>query len=141
MTNHVRIKPGAYADSVTLLQVSKEVSQTPGVQAAQVAMATPLNLDTLAGMGFDLPETTENDMIVALRLAADGDLEEALAAVDAALAASTRRPAAEGGGREPARTTASALRTAAEAGDDAALALVSVPGEHAFVEAMDAVEA
>jgi FdrA protein len=133
---HVQVRPGAYADSVSLLQVSKQVAATPGVLAAQVAMATPLNLDLIAGMGFDVPATTGNDMVVALRLGEDGDLDTALAAVDAALAAASRSSA--GGPEElaPPRTTGAALRR-----DDARLALVSVPGAAAFVEAMDAVEA
>jgi len=138
MTDHVRIRSGAYADSVTLLQVSKRVAATPGVAEAQVAMATPLNLDTLAAMGFDVPEeTSPNALVVALRLT-DATLEEALAAVDEALADASRPPARDGTATTaPARTTASALR---EAPADA-LVLVSVPGASALPEAMDAVEA
>ena len=132
---HVEVRPGAYADSVTLLQVSKDVSATPGVAAAQVAMATSLNLEVLVSMGFDVPATTPNDMVVAVMLHEDGVVETALAAVDAALAASTR---SSGGTAEeaPTRTLGRAL---AESG--AELALVSVPGEHALLEAMDALDA
>jgi FdrA protein len=131
---HVEVRSGAYADSVALLQVSKDVAATAGVSSAQVAMATPLNLEVLESMGFDLPVTTPNDMVVALMLDEDGDVQSALAAVDAALAASSRR----GGGsveEAPTRTTGRAL---AESGAD--LALVSVPGQHAMVEAMDALD-
>ena len=133
-TDHVELRPGAYADSVALLQVSREVQGVPGVETAQVAMATGLNLEVLAGMGFDIPDTaTANDMVVAIRLAPDGDLDQALAAVDRAL--TPVRP--EGGATtaEPRRTTASALA------DRPGLALVSVPGANAFVEAMDALDA
>jgi FdrA protein len=132
-TAHVEVRTGAYADSVTLLQVSKDVAAVPGVENAQVAMATPLNLDVLASMGFALPATTPNDMVVALKIAADGDLTAALAAVDAALTRKTR--STERAEQEPHRTTGSAM-----ADTDADLALVSVPGEHAFVEAMDALD-
>ena len=52
---HVELRPGAYADSVTLLQVSRAVQGLDGVLAAQVAMATALNLEVLAEMGFDVP--------------------------------------------------------------------------------------
>lgn len=135
MTQHVEVRSGAYADSVTLLQVSKDVAATDGVEAAQVAMATPLNVDTLAEMGFDVPPSSPNDMVVALRLAAHGDLDGALAAVEAALAAATRRGDGSGAAEAPPRTVATALRQR-----DAGLVLVSVPGRHAFVEAMDAVE-
>jgi FdrA protein len=136
MSTHVELRSGAFADSVTLLQVSRSVQGLPGVAAAQVAMATPLNLEVLTGMGFDIPaEATPNDMVVALRLDDPGALEAALAGVAQALAEATRRPtgAAE---REPARTTAAALREAGEA-----VVLISVPGPHVLPEAMDAVDA
>jgi FdrA protein len=134
--NHVELRRGAYADSVTLMQVSRSVAAEPGVEAAMVAMATPLNLDLLTGMGFEPPEASPNDMVVAVRLGPEGDLDTALAAVDAALAAARRTPATGAVGAAPHRTTAAALRDS-----DATLALVSVPGPHAFVEAMDALAA
>ncbi|NYD55918.1 FdrA protein [Nocardioides marinisabuli] len=136
---HVEVR-SAYADSVALLQVSRTVAALPGVAAAQVAMATPLNLDVLAGMGFEVPDDAgPNDMVVALRLV-DGDpttLEAAVAGVDAALRAlRSARPAAAGA-QAPPRTTASALR-GADPGDPV---LVSVPGASAAVEAADALAA
>ncbi|HEU0286717.1 MAG TPA: FdrA family protein [Nocardioidaceae bacterium] len=134
--NHVEVRTGAYADSVTLLQVSRSVGAEPGVDAAMVAMATPLNLDLLADMGFATPDAGPNDMVVAIRLVADGDLDTALAAVDRALSDARRTPAAGSVDVAPPRTTASALRDS-----DATMALISVPGPHAFVEAMDAIAA
>lgn len=136
MTTHVELRPGAYADSVTLLQVSRTVQGLDGVAAAQVAMATPLNVDVLTGMGFEIPaEATPNDMVVALRLDDAGALASALAGVEQALRDANRR---ESGPTEtaPARTTGSGLRRTSDA-----IALVSVPGPNAFVEAMDAVDA
>lgn len=133
---HVELRPGAYADSVTLLQVSRTVQGHDGVAAAQVAMATALNIEVLAGMGFDVPaEATPNDLVVALRLDDAGTLAAALAGVDQALRDANRR---ESGPTElaPPRTTGSAFRRTADA-----IALVSVPGASAFVEAMDALEA
>lgn len=132
-STHVEVRRGAYADSVSLLQVSREVATASGVLAAQVAMATPLNVEVLASIGFDLPDATANDMVVALRLEDDAALAGALAAVDSALAA-VSEPATVPGELAPPRT----VREAARAGD---LVLVSVPGEHALVEAMDALEA
>jgi FdrA protein len=136
MTTHVELRPGAFADSVTLLQVSRTVQGLPGVAAAQVAMATPLNLEVLTGMGFDVPAAaTPNDLVVALRVDDPGALEAALAGVGQALADATRRPtgAAE---QAPPRTTAAALREASDA-----VVLVSVPGPNVLPEAMDAVDA
>ena len=132
-TIHVEVRPGAYADSVTLLQVSRDVAATAGVIAAQVAMATPLNLEVLERMGFEIPAATPSDMVVALRLESPDVVEAALAAVGAALASSRRR--GDDSEREvPPRTTRSALR------GDADLVVVSVPGQYAFVEAMDALD-
>ena len=133
---HVELRPGAYADSVTLLQVSRAVQGLDGVLAAQVAMATGLNVEVLTGMGFTVPAgATTNDLVVALRLADAAALDEALAGVDAALRDANRR---DDGPTEvaPPRTTASALRRAPDG-----LALVSVPGASALVEAMDALDA
>lgn len=134
--SHVELRPGAYADSVTLLQVSRVVQGFDGVLAAQVAMATPLNVDVLTEMGFDVPaQAGPNDLVVALRLDGPDALAPALAGVDRALLEANRRdesPTAIA----PPRTTAAALRRTPDA-----VAVVSVPGEHAFVEAMDAVDA
>src|SRR5690606_27018824 len=80
VTTHVELRRGAYADSVTLLQVSRTVQRLDGVAAAQVAMATALNIEVLTEMGFTVPpEATANDMLVALRMSDDGSVEAALA--------------------------------------------------------------
>src|SRR5699024_10352034 len=91
----------------------------------------------IAGMGFTIPAASPNDMVVALRLTSEEALPAALSAVDTAIEA-TRRSSGSGGGEqeEPPRTTGSALR-----GVPAGLAIVSVPGQSATVEAMDALEA
>ena len=130
---HVEVRRGAYADSVALLQVSRDVAAVEGVDAAQVAMATPLNIDVLTGMGFEVPDCSPNDMVVAIRLADESRLPDALAAVEAALRGGPRSagPVDE----EPPRTTTSAFT---RLGGD--LALVSVPGASAVVEAVDALE-
>ena len=39
MADHVELRRGAYFDSVSLMQVSRQVAGTAGVTAAQVAMA------------------------------------------------------------------------------------------------------
>lgn len=134
--DYVELRPGAYADSVALLQVSTDVAAVDGVQAAQVAMATPLNLDVIASMGFDLPETSPNDMVVAVRLDDDNVRDAALAAVDQALAAATRSSDSSASTEEPARTVGTAI-----ARSGTTMALVSVPGANATVEAMDALDA
>ncbi|MGH8961788.1 MAG: FdrA family protein [Jatrophihabitantaceae bacterium] len=134
--DHVEARTGAYADSVTLMQVSSRAARTDGVDAALVAMATQLNLDLLDGMRFTRPDSVgPNDLLVALRARDDNALAAGLAVVADALAA---RPSATGGSPSelPPRTVSAAARATGPA-----LALISVPGQHAFTEAMDALDA
>ncbi len=134
MTDLVEIRAGAYRDSVTLMQVSRDVAAAEGVEAALIAMATELNLDILADLGFTRPAAGPNDLVIAVRAASDHALTGARDAVEAGLRG--RPPATPmGEADEPPRTTGAAL-----ARSGASLALVSVPGPAAFGEAMDALE-
>jgi FdrA protein len=133
--DHVELRTGAYADSVTLLQVSRQVQQLPAVTTAQVAMATPLNVEVLERMGFAIPDdATVNHLVVAVRLEDAEALDDVLVEVDRALSDSRRSDAAPSEVAPP-RTTAAALRR-----EPGSLGLVSVPGASAAVEAMDALE-
>lgn len=136
MSDHVELRAGAYADSVTLLQVSRQVQQLPGVVTAQVAMATPLNVEVLERMGFSVPgDATVNHLVVAVRLEEPDGLDAVRDEVDRALTVS-RREVAGPSAEAPPRTTGSALLR-----DPGAVVLVSVPGPSAAVEAVDALEA
>jgi len=137
MTDLVEVRRGAYYDSVSLMQVSKAVRDASGISAALVAMAPDLNIHLLAGMGFTVAEAVgPSDMLVAFRGGDQSAIEAGLSALDAALAGLKAAGASAGGFGEapPPRT----LGTAAVRGG-ANLALISVPGVNAFVEAMDAV--
>jgi len=135
MPDHVEIRTGIYVDSVSLMQVSRVVAAAVGVEAAQVAMATELNLDVIRGMGFDVPATSPNDLVIAIR-GDEAGVQAGHAALEDALAGLRSASTQAGGFGEapPARTLGGAL---ARAG--ANLALVSVPGQHATTEALDAV--
>ena len=137
MTDLVEVRRGAYYDSVSLMQVSKAVRGAPGVSAALVAMATDLNTDLLAGMEFTVDEAVgPNDMLVAIRGEDEAAIEAGRSALDGALAGLKAAGASAGGFGDapPPRTLgAAAGRTGAN------LALISVPGANAFVDAMDAV--
>ena len=137
-TEHVEVRHGHYHDSVTLLAASREVAGVDGVAAAQVAMGTPLNLDVLASMGFTLPAVAADDLVVALRFASGVDPESTRDAALAALTSALTRRSTGGGDAvlDPPRTTAAALRREA-----APVVLVSVPGQHATAEALDALRA
>jgi FdrA protein len=133
----VVLRSGVYADSVKLMQVSRDVAATDGVRAVLVAMATPLNLELAAGMGLAPDEdASPEQLLVAIRADDDAALSAATAAVEAALSARERStgPAAA----VAQRTIGAGL---AELGEGPALAIVSVPGQYAVAEAADAIAA
>jgi FdrA protein len=139
MTRTLETRRGAYVDSVTLMQVSKRVGALDGVKAALVAMATDLNLELAAQMGFEVPAGLGgNEMIVALDADSEDALTAARAEVDAALAASAR-PSTSGFGSAPPPATVAAATREVDAGTT--LALISTPGQYAFADALDAVDA
>jgi FdrA protein len=119
------------------MQVSRQVAGASGVSAAQVAMATELNLEVIGAMGFDVPPGVQpNELVVAIRAEDSDGVGAGLAALEAALAGLRSAGSGAGGfGEVPAPRT---LGRAVRAGG-ATLALVSVPGPHAAVEAFDAI--
>jgi FdrA protein len=137
VTRSVQVRPGAYQDSVSLMLVSRELQGREGVSSALVAMATGLNLDLLAQMGFDAPDgASPNDMLVAIDADDEATVDEAVAALDAAL---VRRPAS--GGESSGDTAPPSTIQAAARRTDATLALISTPGSVAAVDAADAIAA
>ena len=89
VTDHLELRSGAYYDSVSLMQVSRQVAGASGVSAAQVAMATELNLEVIAAMGFEVPEgTPPNALVVAIRADDADGVAAGLSALEAALAGS-----------------------------------------------------
>jgi FdrA protein len=137
--DRVELVMGRYFDSVRLMQVTRDVNEAEGVEASLVAMATDLNLRLLGEMGFDrspVADAGPDDLLVAIRATDQAAFETARAAADRALAG----PAlAIGGGLftppSPHTVAAAAERCSAN------LALISVPGAHAFVEAIEALRA
>jgi FdrA protein len=139
MTVHVEVRRGTYHDSVTLMQAGQQVADLPGVRSAMVAMATPLNLEVYGRLGFELAAidaATPNDLLVAV----DADDDAALAAAVTALDAHLSQPSGTGGGGTSAAVRPHTLGAALRDGRGS-LALISVAGQYAFVEAMDALRA
>ncbi len=131
----VEVRRGTYHDSVRLMQASRSLQQAQGVEEALVAMATDLNRELLAGMGFDvsaLGEAGPNDLIVAVRAVDDQAVAHARETLESALVAKA--------GHDFGMLAAPIAHIVGSAAGGATLALISVPGEHAFVEAMDALD-
>ncbi|HEV7536809.1 MAG TPA: protein FdrA, partial [Acidimicrobiia bacterium] len=140
----IQVLKDRYVDSVVQLSASRAMMDGDGVEWAAAAMGTPANLETLAGRGFDLSGVgaTANDCFLAVQAGSDAAVEEALGVGEAALGGRSGgggagAGAAAGAGRERPRS----LGEAAELLGDANLAIVSVPGDYAAIEAHKALSA
>jgi FdrA protein len=129
-----------YVDSVLLLGATRAMQQAGSVRFATAVMATPANVADLRAAGFDDPDldgVSANDLVLAV--AAPDDAKAAETAIEAgelALFAARAAPATSGAGAAaPARTIAVAQKRL----PDANVAIVSVPGPFAAIEAHQAI--
>jgi FdrA protein len=127
-----------YHDSVTLMRLTRDLQVVDGVQRAAVMMGTPSNRALLRDAGLLTPDgdaASPNDLIIAVEAA---DMAAAHAGAQAAKAAlSTSRPwTLTNQTTHRPRTLRSALTML----DGANLALISVPGLYAGLEAMKALQ-
>jgi len=144
MSHRVVVHKDRYVDSVVQMSASRAMMEVDGVNWAAAAMGTPANLATLADRGFDTGsfEATANDCFLAI----DADSDDA---VDPALEAGQKALGAGPGGKK-----SSGLAGAAEAerprsftegidalDEQANLAIISVPGDYAALEAHKALTA
>ena len=140
MSIAVRLKPGLYQDSVRLMRLSAELSQFPGVTRAMVGMGTDANLRMLSEAGLLAPQLTEaraDDLIIAVNAADDETAQLALSRAEELLAEASRPRPTAGTGPRPGRT----LRSAVTSLGGAEIAVISVAGEFAALEAAHALEA
>lgn len=136
METQTLLRPGAYYDSIVLMQLQRALAKLPGVVDAGVVMATPANCELLAEADLLTPEAKSahpDDLLLVVKAETEQAAREALAQVDALLAA--RRSAASSDEFHP-KSLDSALKMLPEA----RWALVSVPGRYAAGVARQALE-
>ena len=130
------VKKGSYHDSVVLMLLTNELSTIEGIKKVQVMMATPANKDIFAQAGLDteeLAEATANDMVVVANLEDGADegvmdtiMEKAEEFFEKQGSDNAANAADEGvKSWEAARTKL----------PDADLAVISIPGAYAALEA------
>jgi FdrA protein len=121
-----RVLGDRYADSVRLMGVAARLRERDGIARAEVFMGTPANLAALAELGGEA-EARPGDLVIALEGA---DPDSAFDEAERLLAAGA--DVGDGGGEaDPPRSLGSALERLTGAN----VALVSVPGEYAALEA------
>jgi len=125
------VRPGAYYDSVVLMQLQRALADLSGVEDAGVVMATPANCDLL--VASDLAVETEagsDDLLIVIKGIDQESAENALGQVDALL---KRR---RGGISQEFRPRS--LSAAVKQLPDAQWVSISVPGRFAAGVAKDA---
>jgi FdrA protein len=133
------IHKGVYHDSVILMQLTRDLQVADGVRRAAVMMGTPANRALLRDAGLLTPDgdaASPNDLIIAVETT---DLASAHAAAQAAKAALSVSQPLTTSTQAPHRPRT--LRSALTMLDSANLALISVPGLYAGIEAMKALRA
>lgn len=133
VTQH-QIRPGAYYDSVVLMQLQKSLCALPGVIDAAVVMATPANCELVAASEFELGgiEARPDDLLILVKGESRTATTEAIGRVDELLR--QRRESTTHGYRPRG------LRGAVDALPNAEWVLISVPGRFAAGVADEALD-
>lgn len=134
---HTIIKENAYQDSVVLMLLTNKLNTIEGVNRVSIMMGTPANKDLFEGSGLRTPElekASANDMALVVDTDNDEVVDTILTEIDEFLAS---QGAAEA---EDTEETARTWDTALKLGKDANVALISVPGTYAALEAEKALD-
>ncbi|MDP9344578.1 MAG: hypothetical protein M3P44_02450, partial [Actinomycetota bacterium] len=126
----VHVIPNRYADSVRLMGVARALRERDDVERCEVAMGTAANLEALAAAGVDA-DAGPGDVVIAVRAADRRAAEDAIRSAERTLTAAEGADDAAGSALPPPRS----LPGAAVRLGDANLALISVAGEYATLEA------
>ena len=127
------VKKGSYQDSVVLMLLTNEISTIEGVNKVSIMMATPANKDIFKQSGLDTEElmnASANDMVVVADIDDEAMIDVIMEAVEDFLKkqASAKE---EKKGAESVKSWDSALKKLPEAN----LAVISIPGAYAALEA------
>ena len=140
MSIETRLKPSTYQDSVRLMRLSAELSGALGVTRATVAMGTDANRRMLQEAGMltgAIVTARADDLMFAVEADDAAAAAAALAHAEKLLEEASRPRAAAGAGLAPTRSISSAVARLGGAN----LAVISVAGEFAALEAAHALEA
>lgn len=134
MNIHTLIKPSEYHDSVTLMNVARELAAYPGVGDAAVVMGTEPNIALLKQSGLyaqEVDQASPNDLLIAFS-APDDIAQKVFQEADRLL---NLKPTAAGDAGEYRPKT---INAAVKANPEANVAVISVAGRYAANEAWNA---
>lgn len=133
-----RVRRGFYADSVALMRIARELGSAPGVLAASLMIGTPSNKALLAESGLLAAEGKDarpDDLVIAVKAKSAARAKAALDVGEKLLRSGNSTP-----GSAQGFAAVAGFDAAMEALPGANLALISVPGEFAALEARRALE-
>ena len=136
MSWHVKVIANRYADSVKLMGIARGLRGRDGVGGCEMGMGTAANLDALAARGVEVSGAGPSDLVVAIDADSAATAEKTLQAAEHELSGGGAAPAAKAD-REPPRSLVSARCRL----DDPNVAIISVAGEYATLEAHRALSA
>ena len=146
MTLQVSVRSNLYKDSVALMRIAEEVRAATGVARATLLMGTEANKAILeqAGLFSDaLRAARAADLMLLVEDADDHDGSRVAAALQLAerLLAGKAAASQPGVQQMSPQSMSMAVAAAHEAGNNAGLAQISVPGAYAAAEALKAIKA
>jgi FdrA protein len=122
-----QVRPGAYYDSVVLMQLQRALAALPGVQEAGAVMGTEANKDVLAQSNLTTAEVTAakaDDLVIVVQAESNDTAQNAIGQIDTLL---TRRSSSDStNGYRP-----KSLESATQLLPEAQWVLVSTPGRYA----------
>jgi FdrA protein len=142
MVIHALLKRNTYYDSIALMSVAQAVKDLPGVEDVGAVMATSINCELLQNsdllpVAFLAEQQTPpgpEDLLIVVRATDEAQAEAALAAAEQRLTSRGDRGATDSAAPLPVRS----LELALQHDKTANLALISVAGEHTWLEAEQA---
>lgn len=127
------VKAGSYHDSVTLMLLTNAVSTVDGVKKVSIMMATPANKDIFKQSGLETQElldATANDMVVVADVDDESVLDLLMEKVDEYFAKE-----ANANKKSEGNKSAKSWDQALSQMSDANMAVISIPGAYAALEA------
>lgn len=128
---HAFIKKGCFQDSVSLMIISRKLSESENVNDVSIMMGTPANKSLLEATGFwhdDFTTATPNDICVAIRT---DDADDAITGIINAQLEAALTALAQGGHQGQSLSVVRRWESATRKLPQANLTLISIAGEYA----------
>lgn len=122
------IKSNYYKDSITLMSLTNKVNTLEGVIDSTLGMATDMNKEIVKSIGFDESEINKaksTDMMIALKLEDESYLDKVLSEIENMFIVKEE---------DNTSKTYTNTKQAINENKDINMAVISIPGNHAYLE-------